>query len=93
MLSDFAVRSHRQLRQDDNALRSLVLGERVLDERRQLGWFDCPAGDQFNERNNFLVALHRNADDGRVQDRIVRVERRLDLLRIDIEAGANNQFL
>ena len=46
------------------------------------------AFQKLHKGDNFLIAIDRTPDDSRLHDRIVRIQHRLHLRRIDVEAGA-----
>src|SRR5262249_41219581 len=93
VLQDLAGGRRRQGIEHHDLAGTLVRCEMPARIFQQILDGDRGTRQQLNEGDHLLVAGHGTADDGRLHHHLVRVEHRLDLRRIDVEAGADDELL
>ena len=93
VFQNLAGRGRRQRVQHDDFGRALVGGELRRDMGHQVLRGGARALQQLHEGHHLFIALDRAADHRALHDGIVGGEHRLDLGRIDVEAGADDHLL
>src|SRR5664279_537457 len=92
VLQDLAGGGHGQHREYDDFRGPLVGREMLRCKPRQVRYGRSAARRQLHECHHLLVAGHRPPDDGRLSDTGMRIEDALDLGRMHVEAGPDDEF-
>ena len=86
-------RGSRQGVEHDDFRRPFVRGQLRSYKGHQIGWTCWRPLQELHEGDDFLIAVDGAADHGRLHDIAMRIEHRLDLRRIDVEARTDDHFL